>query len=65
MRALLVDDHSLFLEGLRNLLVSEGIQVVGLAHDGLEALSQARRLHPDVILMDVQMPRCDGWRLPA
>jgi len=60
MRALLVDDHSLFLEGLRNLLVSEGIQVVGLAHDGLEALSQARRLHPDVILMDVQMPRCDG-----
>ena len=60
MRVLLVDDHSLFLEGLRNLLVSEGIQVVGLAHDGLEALSQARRLHPDVILMDVQMPRCDG-----
>jgi DNA-binding NarL/FixJ family response regulator len=34
--------------------------VVGLAHDGLEALTQARRLHPDVILMDIQMPRCDG-----
>ena len=60
MRVLLVDDHSLFLEGLRNLLVSEGIQVVGLAHDGLEALAQARRLHPEVILMDIQMPRCDG-----
>ncbi len=60
MRVLLVDDHTLFLEGLRNLLVSEGIQVVGLAHDGLEALSQARRLHPDVILMDIQMPHCDG-----
>ncbi len=60
MRVLLVDDHSLFLEGLRNLLVSEGIQVVGLAHDGLEALAQARRLRPEVILMDVQMPRCDG-----
>jgi two-component system NarL family response regulator len=57
---LLVDDHPLFLEGLRNLLVSEGVQVIGLAHDGLEALTQARRLHPQVILMDVQMPRCDG-----
>src|SRR5512139_112710 len=60
LRVLLVDDHSLFLEGLRNLLMSEGIQVVGLAKDGLEALAQARRLHPDVILMDIQMPRCDG-----
>ncbi len=60
LRILLVDDHSLFLEGLRNLLVSEGIDVVGLAHDGLDALAQARRLRPDVILMDIQMPRCDG-----
>ena len=59
-RVLLVDDHSLFLEGLRNLLVSEGIQVVGLAKDGLEALAQARRLRPDVILMDIQMPRLNG-----
>jgi DNA-binding NarL/FixJ family response regulator len=59
-RVLLVDDHALFLEGLRNLLVSEGIEVAGLAHDGLEALAQARRLRPDVILMDIQMPRCDG-----
>lgn len=60
LRVLLVDDHPLFLEGLRNLLVSEGIQVVGLAKDGLEALAQARRLRPDVILMDIQMPGCDG-----
>ena len=60
MRVLLVDDHGLFLEGLRNLLTSEGIEVAGMAHDGLEALAAARRLHPDVILMDVQMPRCDG-----
>jgi two-component system NarL family response regulator len=57
---LLVDDHALFLEGLRNLLASEGIQVVGLARNGLEALAQARRLHPDVILMDIQMPHCGG-----
>jgi two-component system NarL family response regulator len=60
LRVLLVDDHSLFLEGLRNLLLSEGIQVVGLARDGLEALAQARRLRPNVILMDIHMPRCDG-----
>jgi DNA-binding NarL/FixJ family response regulator len=60
MRVLLVDDHPLFLEGLRNLLVSEGIQVVGLAKDGFEALAQARHLRPDVILMDIQMPHCDG-----
>ncbi len=60
LRVLLVDDHALFLEGLRNLLVSEGIEVVGLALDGLEALAQARRLHPNVILMDIQMHRCDG-----
>lgn len=60
LRVLLVDDHALFLEGLRNLLAAEGIEVVGLARDGLEALAQARRLHPDIILMDVRMPRCDG-----
>jgi DNA-binding NarL/FixJ family response regulator len=60
LRVLLVDDHKLFLEGLRNLLTSEGIQVVGLAHDGFEALAQARHLRPDVILMDIQMPNCNG-----
>lgn len=60
LRVLLVDDHALFLEGLRNLLVSEGIEVAGLARDGLEALAQARRLQPDLILMDIQMPHCDG-----
>ncbi len=60
MRVLLVDDHRLFLEGLRNLLTSEGIEVIGQAHDGLEALAAARRLRPDVILMDIHMPRCNG-----
>jgi DNA-binding NarL/FixJ family response regulator len=60
MRVLLVDDHRLFLEGLRNLLTAEGIDVVGLAHDGLEAFTEARRTQPDLILMDIQMPRCDG-----
>ena len=60
LRVLLVDDHDLFLEGLRNLLATKNIQVLGIANDGLEALEKARSLRPDVILMDVQMPRCDG-----
>ncbi len=60
MRVLLVDDHRLLLEGLRNLLTASGIQVVGTAGDGLEAIAQARALKPDVILMDIRMPRCDG-----
>jgi len=60
VKVLLVDDHALFLEGLQNLLAGRGITVVGTAADGLEALAMARALLPDVILMDVRMPRCDG-----
>lgn len=60
MNFLLVDDHPLFLEGLQNLLRSHKIDVVGLARDGFEALAQVRALHPDVVLMDVRMPKCDG-----
>ena len=60
MRVLLVDDHPLFLEGLQNLLATRDIEVLGTAHDGLEALAKARALRPNVILMDIGMPRCDG-----
>jgi two-component system NarL family response regulator len=60
MNILLTDDHALFVEGLHNLLKAGGFGVAGVAHDGLEALELARRLHPDVILMDIRMPRCDG-----
>ena len=60
LRILLVDDHNLFLEGLENLLTSADIQVLGRAYDGFEALAKARQLKPDVILMDVHMPSCDG-----
>ncbi len=62
MKVLLADDHALFKEGLRNLLTAREIEVVGNASDGLEALEQARTLHPDVVLMDIQMPRCDGLK---
>lgn len=60
MRVLLADDHRLLLEGLANLLDAHGIQVAGMAHDGLEAIELARSLHPDVVLIDIRMPRCDG-----
>ena len=60
MKVLLVDDHRLLLEGLTNLLEAHGIQVVGTAGDGHEAIIKAGSLQPDVILMDIRMPNCDG-----
>lgn len=60
MRVLLADDHPLFLDGLKNLLAARGIDVVGVARDGLAALEQARLLRPDVVLMDIHMPQLDG-----
>lgn len=61
LRILLVDDHSLFRKGIAALLSKQpGLQVVGEAMDGLEAIDQARELVPDVILMDLAMPRCNG-----
>jgi len=60
MRVLLADDHTLLVEGLRNLLEAHDIEVVGAAGNGLEAAELARELLPDVILMDIRMPVCDG-----
>lgn len=60
MRLLLVDNHPLYLEGLRSLAISHRITVVGTAKDGLEALEQTRKLLPDTILMEMQLPNCDG-----
>lgn len=60
LRILLADDHALFMEGLQKLLTEKGFDVVGQARDGLEALEKARLLQPDLILMDLQMPRCNG-----
>jgi two-component system NarL family response regulator len=60
IRVLLVDDHLLVLEGLRNLLTVNGFEVVGAAGDGVEALQAAKVLRPDIVLMDVRMPKMDG-----
>lgn len=59
-RVLLVDDHPLFMDGLRNMLVTRGVRVIGMARDGQEALELARSLRPDIILMDINMPRMNG-----
>ncbi len=61
IRILLADDHALFREGLASLIAAQpDFEVVGEAGDGLEALVKARDLAPDLILMDVNMPGCDG-----
>jgi DNA-binding NarL/FixJ family response regulator len=61
VRVLLVDDHAMMRAGLASVLGSDGeIDVVGEAGDGAAAVSQARRLRPDVVLMDVEMPGVDG-----
>jgi two-component system NarL family response regulator len=60
MKLLLVDDHSLFLQSLKMLLSTRGYEVAGTASNGTEALKQARLLSPDLILMDIEMPGCDG-----
>jgi two-component system, NarL family, response regulator LiaR len=58
---LLVDDHAVVREGLRTFLdLQDGIEVVGEAADGNEAVREALRLDPDVILMDLVMPELDG-----
>jgi two-component system, NarL family, response regulator LiaR len=61
IRVLIVDDHAVVREGLRTFLeLQEGIEVVGEAADGEQAVEQAATLAPDVILMDLMMPRLDG-----
>ena len=60
MRIVIADDHALFMEGLKNLLESRGYQVIGMAKNGLEAFELVKNLQPDVMLMDIFMPECDG-----
>ncbi len=60
LRVLLVDDHALLLTALHNMLQMRGVQVVGLATNGTEAQRLARERYPDIILMDIRMPDCDG-----
>jgi len=61
IRTLIADDHQLFREGLRSLIEEQsGIEVVGEADNGRSAVALVRRLHPDVVIMDVAMPELNG-----
>ena len=61
IRLLIADDEAMVRKGLRLVLETEDdLQVIGEAADGLEAIEETRRLHPDVVLMEVRMPRLDG-----
>jgi DNA-binding NarL/FixJ family response regulator len=61
LRVLLADDHILFRTGVKAVLAGHSdMEVVGEAGDGLEAVELARQTMPDVILMDIKMPGCDG-----
>jgi len=60
LRVLLVDDHPRNRNSIAKLLGAHNIKVIGEASDGLEAAEKARQLNPDIILMDIKMPRCNG-----
>jgi DNA-binding NarL/FixJ family response regulator len=61
LRILLVDDHDLFRKGIARLIDSQpDFQIAGEARDGRDALDKAKKLAPDVILMDIEMPRWNG-----
>jgi DNA-binding NarL/FixJ family response regulator len=60
---LIVDDHAGFRRLARRMLEADGYEVVGEAGDGASALVAARELHPDLVLLDVQLPDIDGFHV--
>jgi DNA-binding NarL/FixJ family response regulator len=62
---LIVDDHAGFRSLARRLLTSGGFDVVGEATDGQAAVTAARRLRPDLVLLDIQLPDIDGFEVTA
>ncbi len=60
MKIVIADDHALFMDGLKNLLLTRDYEVVGTAKNGLKAFELAKQLQPDVMLIDIFMPECDG-----
>jgi DNA-binding NarL/FixJ family response regulator len=62
---LIVDDHAGFRSQARTLLEASGYDVIGEAEDGAGAVSATEKLHPDVVLLDVQLPDRDGFSIAA
>jgi DNA-binding NarL/FixJ family response regulator len=60
---LIVDDHPSFRASARTLLEAEGYEIVGEAENGAAAVKAARELHPDLVLLDVQLPDTDGFHV--
>jgi DNA-binding NarL/FixJ family response regulator len=60
MRVVLADDHAMMRDGLRAVLEKAGVEVVGEAANGHEAVSEVRRLRPNVVIMDIGMPQLNG-----
>jgi DNA-binding NarL/FixJ family response regulator len=63
MTVLIVDDHPSFRASARTLLEAEGYEVVGEAEDGESALRAVSELHPDLVLLDIQLPDLDGFEV--
>ena len=60
LRIVIIDDHTLFREGLQSLLARHGIEVVASVSDDREGIRQVQELRPDIVLLDVRMPRMSG-----
>jgi DNA-binding NarL/FixJ family response regulator len=63
IHVLVVDDHELFRASARRVLTASGFTVVGEAGDGAGAIEAAGRLHPDLVLLDIQLPDLDGFQV--
>jgi DNA-binding NarL/FixJ family response regulator len=60
MKVILADDHQIVRDGLRAVLEKAGVEVIGEAANGHEAVAEGKRLHPDVVIMDITMPELNG-----
>ena len=65
MRVLLAEDHAIVRRGTRLYLERVGVEVVGEATNGREAVQMARELRPDVVIMDIRPPNSPGWKQPG